>query len=281
VQARFGGGGHLSVPFQGGRKNHAGDLAEIVIYNRALSGAEHASVCAHLAAAYLGKTGEGTAPDAGGLKKHLVFRLRADALAETHRDGQKVARWPADTGHEAVMPAVRLPNGRNAAAPVFKTNAINGRPIVRFDGSDDLLRIRTAGPVSDALGVRGGSGKLYAFARAKPGDDNAPVVVHLAEWGRTPKPAKLMMKTARFFGGKPLKATLMMPVPYDRAAHEKAEEAARKMLEPGERSGPRQAPAYAALKKELHLKTTIEGEWTLVDVPALNPWGILVVSHGK
>ena len=90
-----------------------------------------------------------------------------------------------------------------------------------------------------------------------------------------------MMKTARFFGGKPLKATLLMPVPYDRAAHEKAEETARKMLKPGERSGPRQAPAYAALKKALHLKTTVEGEWTSVDVPPLNPWGILVVSRDQ
>jgi hypothetical protein len=269
------------VPFQGGRKNHGGDLAEVVVYNRALSGAEHASVCAHFAAVYLGKTGEGTAPDAGDLKKHLVFRLRADALAKTHKDGQKVTRWPADTGHEAVVPAVRLPNGKSAAAPVFKADAIGGRPAVRFDGTDDLLRIRTAGPVSDVLGVRGGSGKLYAFARAKPGDENAPVVVHLAEWGRKPSPATLMMKTARFFGGKPLKATLLMPVPYDRAPHEKAEESARKMLKPGELSGPQQAPAYAALKKELHLKTTVEGEWTLVDVPALNPWAILAVSRGQ
>ncbi len=278
VQARFGGG-HLSVPLQGGRRNHAGDLAEVVIYNSALSDAEHASVCEYLRLRYLGGAAGGTPPDAGDLKKHLVLQLRADVLAKTHKDGQKVSRWPAATGHVAVVPTVRLPNGKNAAAPVFKTDVMNGRPVVRFDGTDDLLRIEAAGPVSDVLEIRGGSGRLCAFVRAKPGDEDADVMVHLVEWSGKPKPAKVMMRPARFFGGEPLKAVLLMPVPYDRAAHEKAEEAARKMLKPGERSGPRQAGAYAVLKKELHLKAVVEGEFTLVDVPALNPWGILVISQ--
>ena len=109
--------------------------------------------------------------------------------------------------------------------------------------------------------IEGGSGKLSAFLRAKPGDANAPVVIHLVEREQG-APTTLRLPTARFFGTNAIKVTLRVPLPYDAALHAKAEKDKN----------------YRSLIRETTLTTTTEGAWTLVSVPALNPWGILVVE---
>lgn len=113
----------------------------------------------------------------------------------------------------------------------------------------------------DSLTVKGGSGKISVFLRAKPGDTTAPVVIHLVERGQG-LPAMLRLPTARFFGKSPLQLKLRVPVPYDAALHAKAEEDKN----------------YRSLIHETTLSTTTEGPWTLVSVPTLNPWGILIVE---
>ena len=109
--------------------------------------------------------------------------------------------------------------------------------------------------------IEGGSGKLSTFLRAKPGDAHAPVIIHLVEreQGAT---TTLRLPTARFFAKHAIKVTLREPLPYDAAMHAKAEKDKN----------------YRSLLREVPLTTTIEGSWTLVSVPALNPWGILVVE---
>ena len=109
--------------------------------------------------------------------------------------------------------------------------------------------------------IEGGSGKLSAFIRAKPGDANAPVVIHLVEREQGAS-TTLRLPTARFFGTNAIKVTLRVPLPYDAALHSKAEKDKN----------------YRSLIRETTLTTTTEGAWTLVPVPALNPWGILVVE---
>ena len=111
------------------------------------------------------------------------------------------------------------------------------------------------------LRVEGGSGKLSAFLRAKPGDANAPVVIHLVEREQGAA-STLRLPTARFFGTNAIKVTLREPLPYDAALHAKAENDKN----------------YRSLVREVPLAKTTEGAWTLVSVPALNPWGILVVK---
>jgi hypothetical protein len=111
------------------------------------------------------------------------------------------------------------------------------------------------------LRIEGGSGKLSAFLRAKPGDANAPVVIHLVEREQGAA-SKLRLPTARFFGKHAIKVTLREPLPYDAALHAKAENDKN----------------YRSLVRETTLTTTTEGAWTLVSFPALNPWGILVVE---
>ncbi len=107
----------------------------------------------------------------------------------------------------------------------------------------------------------GGSGKLSAFIRAKPGDANAPVVIHLVE--REQGTAKTVrLPTARFFGKHALRVTLREPLPYDTALHAQAEKDKN----------------YRGLIRETTLTTTTAGASTLASVPALSPWGILVVE---
>lgn len=118
-------------------------------------------------------------------------------------------------------------------------------------------RFGTDAPVS----VEGGSGKLSAFVRAKPGDANAPVAIHLVEKEKG-APATLRLSTARFFGKQKFKVTLRESLPYDAARHAQAENDKR----------------YRSLLRETTLPTTTDGASTLVSVPALNPWGILVVQ---
>jgi hypothetical protein len=111
------------------------------------------------------------------------------------------------------------------------------------------------------LRIEGGSGKLSAFLRAKPGDANAPVVIHLVEREQGAA-STLRLPIARFFGKNAIKVTLREPLPYDAAQHSKAENAKN----------------YRSLIRETTLTTTTEGAWNLVSVPALNPWGILVLE---
>lgn len=110
--------------------------------------------------------------------------------------------------------------------------------------------------------IEGGSGKLSAFVRAKPGDTKAPVAIHLVEKEKG-VPATLRLPTARFFGKHAIKVTLREPLPYDASLHAKAENTKN----------------YRSLIRETTLTTTTDGAWTLVSVPALNPWGILVVEQ--
>ena len=71
--------------------------------------------------------------------------------------------------------------------------------------------------------IEGGTGQACAFVRARPGDANAPIVIHLVEYGGAPKPFTLRLRTAAF-GDRPLIARLRLPVAYDAEQHRKAQE---------------------------------------------------------
>lgn len=83
---------------------------------------------------------------------------------------------------------------------------------------------------------------VYAFVRAKAGDPEAPVAVHLVDWRDEPAPFRLTLNPLRFFGTRPLRLTL---------------------LRPG--------------KEPVRLG---EGRIGSAEIPALEPWGILVVEPG-
>ena len=126
-------------------------------------------------------------------------------------------------------------------------------------GGYDLqdTRFGTDAPVS----VEGGSGKLSAFVRAKPGNAKAPVAIHLVEKEKG-APTTLRLSTARFFGQQKLKVTLREPLPHDAMLHAEAEKDKN----------------YRRLIRQTVLPTTTDGASTLILLPPLKPWGILVVE---
>ncbi len=114
------------------------------------------------------------------------------------------------------------------------------------------------------LSIRGGSGQVRAFVRARPGEPGAPVAVHLVEWGE-PQPLSIALENALFFGDDKPAVRLLVPPGYDRSAHNAAE----------------QRGDYSGLARTVDLAARVEGPMTVVEIPPLEPWGILVVSAGE
>lgn len=113
------------------------------------------------------------------------------------------------------------------------------------------------------LEVLAGSDQLSLFARARPGDPEAPVVIHLLDASDSPERATLRILTANAFGRAAFAARLLVPAPYDKETHNHAEE-----------SGD-----YAALQTELPVTVDIDGGWAVVETPPVTPWGILVLTQ--
>ena len=109
-----------------------------------------------------------------------------------------------------------------------------------------------------AVQIVGNEG-VCAIVRAIPGDSDAPLVIHLVDWSEEPQPFSLQLDPACCFGGRPLKIRLLQPTAFDGAAHAQAETS-------GDFSS-------------LTLNTSLgEGFVSTVKVPALGPWGIVVIE---
>jgi len=101
-----------------------------------------------------------------------------------------------------------------------------------------------------------------AIVRVVPKEPNRGVVVHLVDWSAAPKPFTLVLSPALLFGDRPLKLRLVAPAPYRPAAHEAA-------LRSGD-------------YRELSVTTDLPGGYvSTVRVPALRPWGLLVIEPGE
>jgi hypothetical protein len=269
VKGSFGGGGCLSIPFNGGNKNHPGSLAELLAFRGELPAERFRKVHAALKQKYLADGAETPVISKELLGPTLTLHLSAADLAKTLKNGQSVTKWTARTGQVAIVPRIRLPGGKQAAPPTFRSSGVNGGPAVQFDGVDDLLRIVSTksadrpGPLSVVPGT--GSGQLCLFARAKPKQKDAPVVLHLVEWLGKPKPATIELRPEAFFGDRKLRMELLTPPPYDKAVHDKAE---------AEKD-------YAPLARRTELKPVARDGVVRVDVPAVRSWGLLVVSPAE
>jgi len=125
----------------------------------------------------------------------------------------------------------------------------------------DESRYGNAAPVT----LSDGTAEVYAFVRAKPDQPDAPVVIHLVSWSDRPEPFTLKLRTECFFGRRPLAAKLLVPPSYDGPRHEKAE----------------QTGDYSALAKTVDLRRTSEPGIAVLQIPALTPWGMVVVSPSK
>ena len=107
-----------------------------------------------------------------------------------------------------------------------------------------------------------GAERVTAFVRAKPGDGMAAVVVHLIEWGKADA-FRLRLRRAAFFKDGDIAVALRTPRAFEARLHEEAERLKR----------------YGLLSRETALRTAAEGDWRIVEIPALRPWGMLIVSR--
>jgi hypothetical protein len=110
--------------------------------------------------------------------------------------------------------------------------------------------------------IEGDSGEVFAFARACPGQSNAPVVVHLVEWSTQSKPFTLRLRGTNFFGGRAINISLRIPPPYDPELHRTAQATGD----------------FTSLATQIPLSATREGDYIVVQIPALQPWGMLIIQ---
>ena len=196
--------------------------------------------------------------------KPIVWTLADDDVALTRRF---IATCYALGSHVIVPWDVFLPNGAsryygrpeeyadlygfvraNAAYLEGYEEAAVAGPGLREDryGDSPPLRIN---PGHDAYGV----------VRAVPGQPDAPVVIHLVDYSDQPAPFTITLDPLRLFGNRPMKLRLLVPPEYVKGVHEAAED----------------AKDFTPLSKSLALPG---GCVTMVRIPGLDPWGILVLE---
>jgi hypothetical protein len=85
---------------------------------------------------------------------NLRLHLKADAGTSTTTDGASLSSWTDQSG-----------NGNNATAPgtqpVYKTNVLNGKPAIRFNGSSYLTL-----PAPSSMGIQNSSYEMFIVANS-------------------------------------------------------------------------------------------------------------------
>ncbi len=130
---------------------------------------------------------------------------------------------------------------------------------------DGYEHAAAAGPglaPSNVLKIESGSTNTFAYLRAQPGKANAPIVIHLVEWAETGKPCKLLLHKSALGGDRKITAHIRLPLPYDAGAHTKAQTTG----------------IFITLIQATNLPITANGDWLNIELPAVNPWGILVLQ---
>ncbi len=110
--------------------------------------------------------------------------------------------------------------------------------------------------------IEGGTGEVFAVVRARPGDQDAPVVIHLVEWGKQSKPFAVRLRRACFFATD-ITVRMLAPAAYDKAAHAQAE----------------QTRDFAPLVVGKAIPLTEEAGIMTAGLPPRNPWCLLIVER--
>ena len=142
-----------------------GDIAEVLIYDRALTGAEQNRVGYYLESKY-GTSWSPVLPTDG-----LELWLRADAGVTTDAGGQ-VTRWDDQSGSSG-SPRYAVPDtGAGASGPQFVAGVpeLNDRPAMRFNGADEAMGI-----VNRILASDVDEFTIFAVARSDK-DSNASIL---------------------------------------------------------------------------------------------------------
>ncbi len=139
-----------------------------------------------------------------------------------------------------------------------------------FDGYEEVFSLGEETEVSASFELTdapiwfaGGSGRILGSVRAKPGQRDQPVMIHLVEWG-TPQGFDLILDPAQFFDGAAVTATLYTPTTYNATTHQAA-------IASGNLSSLHQI-------KTLTPSIRSDGRY-VITIPPLNPWGVVYVQR--
>ena len=139
-------GGYTAAPT--GFHSFAGDIAELIVYNRALSDTERQTVEEYLRLKY------GIPTDTPATVPNLRLWLDAGRLTGLS-SGDPVTTW-VDAGPAGFVAAQSSPPFQ----PTYQSNVVYGHSVVRFDGSNDHLIINNS--------VVSGSTNRTVFVVARP-----------------------------------------------------------------------------------------------------------------
>lgn len=121
------------------------------------------------------------------------------------------------------------------------------------------------------------NGEMVAFVRAKPNDSNAPIIVHLINWGDTASTATVQMLHDYYSIDGDFSATLYTPKPYNVLLHEQARDSASILLD--KIRGDYQFSAYSNLVQTTDLSNIlVNNVMSTVDVGSIDVWAILVIT---
>lgn len=206
--------------------------------------------------------------DARRRGKALMYTLRSKSVPETRRDialsyacgSQIIVPW------DVYMPGPNAPRYFGRPEDYADLYGMVRHCAGYLDGYEDAAFVMPESADDRSgqapLGVVGGSADLSLLVRAAPGKADAPVVIHCLDWADAPRPFRLCLDPARFFGQRPLTIDLLAPAPYDREAHRLAE----------------QTKDFAPLVVRRRLAA---GRVSACDVPAVAPWGLLVIAPAE
>lgn len=152
----------VSGAYGAGDKFLNGDIAELIVYDRALSAEKRSKVGAYLREKYRVNTTHSDVP----VTRNRVFHIAADAIPDAV-DGGVIGVWPDISG-----------NGFNLAQvvgnPKYYHNRVNGKPVVRLDGgadgSGDSLRFNVATNQQMTIFAVSRGTNYQSMVRWQPGD---------------------------------------------------------------------------------------------------------------
>lgn len=209
----------------------------------------------------------------------FLVRLRRNVIATSYAVGG-LCQVPWDLFEQTRDGLGRYFGDPADYADLFAFVRASGEYLRRFDdaggyGPGIPEEKRYAGP--QPVVIPADAGDYYVFVRARPTDYDSPVVVHLVDWNENPQSTVLSLNRELFFPGEELEIVLRSPADYDRELHEGAETKAQALRRDGEQMGFEQRAAYANLVVETVLDYGASGDTVNVEIPAVKPWGMLVI----
>lgn len=104
---------------------------------------------------------------------------------------------------------------------------------------------------------------VFVTIRTRPGDDEAPLVMHIVDWRDEPKEVDITLNQASFFLGSPVTARLLQPI---------------RSVDPEVHAAAFQSGDYSSLVQTKPVTIAPDGHLTL---PPVRPWGVVVFEKAR